>query len=213
MIKIALIDDHVVLRKSLAMLIEMLGHFKVVMEASNGEEFTRLMDIATPEILPDIALMDITMPIMDGVETTKWLKQNYPKVKVIAFSMMNNDLVIIRMLKNGARGYILKDCETVELQTALLEVYNNGYYYNDIVTSKLQSQLNRNNEQKVMFNEKELTFLRFACTEKSYKEIADDMSLSPRTIDGYRDALFSKLKVSSRVGLVVYAFKNNIVSV
>lgn len=213
MIKIALIDDHVVLRKSLAMLIEMLGHFKIVMEASNGEEFTRQMDFALPDILPDIALMDITMPIMDGVETTKWLKQNYPKVKVIAFSMMNNDLIIIRMLKNGARGYILKDCEPTELKTALLEVYNNGYYYNDIVTSKLQSQVNRNNDQKVMFNEKELTFLRLACTEKSYKEIADEMILSPRTIDGYRDALFTKLKVSSRVGLVVYAFKNNIVSV
>jgi len=213
MIKIALIDDHVVLRKSLAMLIEMLGHFKVVMEASNGEELTHQMDMASPDIFPDIALMDITMPIMDGVETTKWLKQNYPKVKVIAFSMMNNDLVIIRMLKNGARGYILKDCEPAELKTAFLEVYNNGYYYNDIVTSKLQSQVNRNNDQIVMINEKELTFLRFACTEKSYKEIADEMSLSPRTIDGYRDALFIKLKVSSRVGLVVYAFKNNIVSV
>ena len=213
MIKIALIDDHVVLRKSLAMLVEMLGHFKVVMEASNGEELTHQMDIASPDIFPDIALMDITMPIMDGVETTKWLKQNYPKVKVIAFSMMNNDLVIIRMLKNGARGYILKDCEPAELKTAFLEVYNNGYYYNDIVTSKLQSQINRNIDQKAMINEKELTFLRFACTEKSYKEIADEMSLSPRTIDGYRDALFIKLKVSSRVGLVVYAFKNNIVSV
>lgn len=213
MIKIALIDDHVVLRKSLAMLIEMLGHFTIVLEASNGEEFTRQMDASSPEQLPDIALMDITMPIMDGVETTKWLKQHYPKVKVIAFSMMNNDLIIIRMLKNGARGYILKDCETTELKTALLEVYNNGYYYNDIVTSKLQNKANKYDTQKEMFNEKELAFLRLACTEKSYKEIADEMSQSPRTIDGYRDALFTKLKVSSRVGLVVYAFKNNIVSV
>lgn len=213
MIQIALVDDHVVLRKSLSVLIEMLGHFKVVLEASNGEEFIRLMDTATPDKYPDIALMDITMPVMDGVETTKWLKQHYSKVKVIAFSMMNNDLIIIRMLKNGARGYILKDCEPAELKIALMEVYNSGYYYNDIVTSRMQSQVYKNGDQKEMFNEKELTFLRLACTEKSYKEIADEMSQSPRTIDGYRDALFTKLKVSSRVGLVVYAFKNNIVSV
>jgi two-component system invasion response regulator UvrY len=213
MIKIALIDDHVVLRKSLAVLIEMLGHFRVVLEASNGEEFTIQMNSASPDVLPDIALMDITMPVMDGMETTKWLKQHYPKVKVIAFSMMNNDLIIIRMLKNGARGYILKDCEPAELKIALMEVYNNGYYYNEIITSKMQSQINRHNDQKIMINEKELTFLRLACTEKSYKEIADEMSQSPRTIDGYRDALFTKLKVNTRVGLVVYAFKNNIVSV
>jgi DNA-binding NarL/FixJ family response regulator len=212
MIKIALADDHVVLRKSLAILIEMLGEFKVVMEVSNGEEFISLLSRADTVMYPDIVLMDITMPIMDGVETTKWLKQHYPKIKVLAFSMINNDLIIIRMLKNGARGYILKDCEPTELKIALLEVFNNGYYYNDIITEKMKEKASGYNENSVeMFNERELIFLRLACTDKSYKEIAADMGLSPRTIDGYRDALFQKLHVNSRVGLVVYAFRHEII--
>jgi DNA-binding NarL/FixJ family response regulator len=213
MIKIALADDHVVLRKSLAILIEMLGQFKVVMEVSNGEEFIRQLSETDPDGHPDIVLMDITMPIMDGVETTKWLKRHYPKIKVIAFSMINNDLIIIRMLKNGARGYILKDCEPAELKTALLEVFNNGYYYNDIITSKMKERASEYNENSVvMINERELIFLRWACTDKSYKEIADEMGVSPRTIDGYRDALFQKLNVNSRVGLAVYAFRNDIIT-
>lgn len=127
--------------------------------------------------------------------------------------MINNDLIIIRMLKNGARGYILKDCEPAELKTALLEVFNNGYYYNDIITSKMKERASEYNENSVvMINERELIFLRWACTDKSYKEIADEMGVSPRTIDGYRDALFQKLNVNSRVGLAVYAFRNDIIT-
>ena len=211
MIKVALVDDHVIFRKSLAILIGMLEGFEIVSEAGNGKEFIDQLD---KNKLPDIVLMDITMPVMDGVETTKWLKQNKYKIKVIALSMIKNELVIIRMLKNGARGYILKDCEPEELQTALLDVYHKGYYFNEFVTPQLQTESEDEKAViKQMVNERELEFLRLVCTEKSYKEIADDMASSPRTIDGYRDALFRKLNVSTRVGLVLYALKNDLVRV
>ena len=209
MIKVALVDDHVILRKSLAILIGMLQGFEIVSEAGNGKEFIDQLD---KNKLPDIVLMDITMPVMDGVETTKWLKQNKYKIKVIALSMIKNELVIIRMLKNGARGYILKDCEPEELQTALLDVYHKGYYFNEFVTPQLQTESEDEKAvSKQMVNERELEFLRLVCSEKSYKEIADDMGASPRTIDGYRDALFRKLNVCTRVGLVLYALKNDLV--
>jgi DNA-binding NarL/FixJ family response regulator len=209
MIKIALVDDHIILRKSLSVLIGMLHDFEIVSESSNGKEFIDQLDKTN---LPDIVLMDITMPVMDGVDTTKWLKQNYNKIRVIALSMIKNELIIIRMLKNGARGYILKDCEPEELRTALLDVYEKGYYFNEFVTPKLQSESEAQERlHKQMFNERELEFLRLVCSEKSYKEIASDMGVSPRTVDGYRDALFTKLDLNTRVGLVLYALKNDLV--
>lgn len=207
MITIALVDDHIIFRKSLAMLINMLGDFKVIAHFNNGKEFIDSLD---DDNLPDVVLMDITMPEMDGVETTKWLKQNNYKIKVIALSMLKNDMIIIRMLKNGARGYLLKDCDTAELKQAISDVYYKGYYYNEFLNDKRKSI---NSQEEVMINEKEFTFLKLCCTDKSYKEIADVMCVSPRTVDGYRDALFQKLDVTSRIGLAIYAIKNDIVQV
>ena len=211
MIKIALIDDHVILRKSLSVLIGMLQDFNVMMEAGNGKEF---IDQLNKDNIPDIVLMDITMPVMDGVETTKWIKQNHPNIKVVALSMIKNDLIIIRMLKNGARGYILKDCEPEELRYALREVHEKGYFYNELVTPRMKVKEVDKEEpvQKNMINEGELSFLRWACTEKTYKEIADEMGVSARTVDGYRDALFQKLNVTTRVGLAIYAIRHELVT-
>lgn len=210
MIKVALVDDHIILRKSLAVLIGMLQGFTVTSESDNGEQFISQLE---DDNLPDIVLMDITMPVMDGVETTKWLKQNYPSVKVIALSMLKNDLIVIRMLKNGARGYLLKDCEPNELKQAIIEVHEKGYYYNEWLTPRMKTK--RTEEEslktKMMINEGELIFLRWSCTEKTYKEIADEMGVSVRTVDGYRDALFQKLQVTTRVGMVIYAIKNDLV--
>ena len=210
MIKVALVDDHVILRKSLSVLIGMLQGFTVISEADNGEQFIQQLNVS---YMPDIVLMDITMPVMDGVETTKWLKQNYPAVRVVALSMLKNDLIVIRMLKNGARGYLLKDCEPSELKQAMTDVFEKGYYYNEWLTPRMKGK-GLGEEQgasKVMINEGELNFLRLSCTEKTYKEIADELGVSVRTVDGYRDALFQKLQVTTRVGLVIYAIKNELV--
>lgn len=215
-IKVSLVDDHVLLRNGLASLVNSFDGYTVVFEADNGNDFINKIKQKGE---PDIALLDINMPKMDGYETSAWLKQNYPLVKILALSMYDNENAIIRMFKEGTRGYILKDCEPPELKAALDAVVKTGYYYSSLVTNKLVNSINKlvYNENTIVnnlrLNDKEISFLKLACTEMTYKEIADKMFLSPRTIDGYRDALFEKLGVTSRVGLVLYAIKNGIVVV
>ncbi|HQR00152.1 MAG TPA: response regulator transcription factor [Ferruginibacter sp.] len=215
MAKIVLVDDHALLRNGLAELVKTLGH-EVLFECGNGKECIDRLD---PKLLPDIVLLDINMPEMDGYETAQWLKQHHPDVKVLALSMYDNETSIIRMLKSGARGYILKDSEPGELKAALRALEEKGFYYSDLVSGKLMHAINKMEDENgnlknlVPLNERETDFLKYACTELTYKEIAEKMFLSPRTIDGYRDALFEKLNVKTRVGLVMYAIKNGIVRI
>jgi len=215
MATIVLVDDHVLLRNGLASLVKNLGH-EVLFEADNGQELIKKI---SPKSLPDIVLLDINMPEMDGYETAQWIKKNHPDIKILALSMYDNENSIIRMLKNGAKGYILKDSEPTELKAAIEALMNKGYYYSDLVSGKLIHAINKIEDEGTdvhtmnNLNERETDFLKYACTELTYKEIADKMFVSPRTIDGYRDALFEKLHVKTRVGLVMYAIKNGIVQV
>ncbi|MFT3825862.1 MAG: response regulator transcription factor [Chitinophagaceae bacterium] len=213
---VAVVDDHVLLRNGLATLIRSLDKYAVLFEAANGKDFIQQLK---PKYLPDIVLLDINMPEMDGYETALWLKRNYPEIKVLALSMYDNENAIIRMMKNGAKGYILKDIDPLEFRQALDSLIRKGFYYSEMVTGKLIHAVNTMDEpgqtiQKlVTLNEREIDFLKLACSELTYKEIADKMYVSPRTVDGYRDTLFEKLSIKTRVGLVLYAIKNGIVSV
>jgi two-component system, NarL family, invasion response regulator UvrY len=155
--------------------------------------------------------MDINMPEMDGYETTLWLKNNHPDIKVLALSMYDNENAIIRMLRAGVKGYILKDCDPSELKYAINSIITSGFYYTENVTGKLISIVSKKDNDDEL-NEREIAFLKLVCSELTYKEIADKMYKGVRTIDGYRDALFEKLNVKTRVGLVLYAIKNGIVS-
>jgi len=214
--KIALADDHVLLRNGLANLLK--DHdYQVIFEADNGAEF---IDKLKTSAIPDIVLMDINMPKMDGYDTAQWLKKNYPDIKVLALSMYDDENAIIRMLKAGARGYILKDSDPAELKFAIHSLLTKGFYHSELVTGKLIHTINHLDEPEnssvknvLGLNEREIEFLKLVCTEMTYKEIAEQMCLSPRTIDGYRDALFEKLNLKSRVGLVLFAIKNGIVKV
>jgi two-component system invasion response regulator UvrY len=214
--RVAVVDDHVLLRNGLAALIRQLDSYTVLLEANNGKDFINQL---SPSQLPDIVLMDINMPGMDGYDTTLWLKRNYPAIKVLALSMYDNESAVIRMMKCGARGYILKDIDPVEFRSALDSLQRKGYYYSELITGKLIHAVNQSSEPDQPFkslaclNDREIEFLKLACSELTYKEIAEKMYLSVRTIDGYRDALFEKLNLKSRVGLVMYAIKNGIVSV
>ena len=130
--------------------------------------------------------------------------------------MYDDEKSIIRMIKAGARGYVLKDADPAELRKAFDDVVAKGYYYSDLVSGVLVQSLHYDdagNQKKIIINDRETEFLKLACTELTYKEIADRMCLAPRTIDGYREALFEKLKVKSRVGLVVYAIRNGFVKI
>lgn len=208
---LVLVDDHVLLRSGLSGLVKNLGH-DVLFEASNGIDF---IEQIKPDHLPQIVLMDINMPEMDGYDTTQWLKSNYPEVKVLALSMYDSENSIIRMLKSGAKGYILKDSDPSELQAAIEAIVNKGFYYSELVSGKVISAINKMDDvgeaHPVKLNERETTFLELTCTELTYKDIADKMFVSPRTVDGYRDNLFEKLKVKTRIGLAIYAIRNGIV--
>lgn len=212
---VALVDDHTLLRNGLANLVRNYSDYAVLFEADNGKEFIKELK---PKSLPDIVLLDINMPNMDGYETALWIKHNYPEIKVLALSMYDNEQNIIRMMKNGAKGYILKDIDPVEFKMALDSVIKRGFYYSELVTGKLIHAVNMMDEPEqpiqtlIKLNQRELQFLKLVCTELTYREIAEQMFLSPRTIDGYRDDLFDKLKVKTRVGLVMYAIKNGIVT-
>jgi two-component system invasion response regulator UvrY len=213
MSNLVLVDDHVLLRNGLSGLVKNLGHH-VLFEASNGKDFIEKL---IPTLLPQIVLMDINMPEKDGYETTQWLKINYPEIKVLALSMYDTESSIIKMLKSGAKGYILKDSDPSELQIAIEALMNKGFYYSELVSGKLINAINKMDEESesahLKLNERETAFLKHSCTELTYKDIADKMFVSPRTVDGYRDTLFEKLNVKTRVGLVIYAIKNGIVDI
>jgi DNA-binding NarL/FixJ family response regulator len=202
------------LRNGLASHIRSLDGYDVLFEADNGMDFQKKLNAAA---LPDIVLMDINMPAMDGFETTLWLKNHHPEIKVLALSMYDNEQSIIRMLKCGAKGYILKDIDPLEFKAALDALVLKGFYYSEMVTGKLIHAVNhldglkQQSDSLMSLNERELEFLKLICTEKTYKEIADEMNLSPRTIDGYRDVMFEKLHAKTRIGLVMYAIRNGIV--
>lgn len=212
---VVLVDDHVLLRNGLASLIRGFGRFDVLFEASDGKDLIRQLRISRR---PDIILLDVCMPEMDGYETACYLRHHYPEIRILALSMSDTDSSIVRMLKNGAKGYILKDIDSSGLQRALESVVEKGYYYSEIVTEKLIDTISQIDEPEqrlrdlLALNQRELEFMKLVCTEWTYKEIADRMYLSPRTIDGYRDALFEKLNVRTRVGLAMYAVKNGIVN-
>lgn len=215
MATIALADDHVLLRNGLASLIRNFGH-EVLFEANNGEDLVKLIKEGKK---PDLVLMDINMPVKDGYETASWLKENYPEIKVLALSMLDDENAIIRMIKNGARGYVLKESEPSELRDAINAVLQKGFFYSEMVTGRLVHSISgtdvesHHSQQVMQLTDREIEFLKLACSEMTYKEIAGEMHLSPRTIDGYRDALFLKLDIKTRTGLVIYAIKNGIVKI
>lgn len=213
---VAIVDDHTMFRKGLMALVNLFPRYEVLFDAGSGMECIHHLESGS---LPDILLLDIAMPDMDGYATASRIRDLYPDIRILALSTMDAEIAIIRMIRSGARGYLLKDADPAELKVAFDQVLNLGYYYNDLVSRKIlrsAHQLADDRQDAGYFariSERELDFLRHACSEKTYQEIARDMFVSERTIDGYRDVLFKKLKVGSRVGLVLYAIRNGIVQV
>lgn len=214
--KVALVDDHQLFRDGLCEIINGFPDFAVILEAVSGRDFIQKLN---PTSMPDIVLLDINMKEMNGFETASWIQSHHPDLRVLALSMYEDENSVIRMLRAGARGYILKDIRKQELLDALNSVMARGYYYSDLVTGTLlhaihasgQEQSSEDFKSRTPLNPRELEFLKLICSELTYKEIAEKMNLSPHTIDGYRDALFEKLHVRSRVGLVMYAIRTKIV--
>lgn len=210
---VAIVDDHSLMRSALARVINTFEGYSVVLEADNGLE---LKEKLNSSVLPDIVLLDVNMPGMDGFETTQFLHRSYPHVKVLALSMLSDEKTIIKIFRLGAKGYLMKNTDAAELKKALDSVMDKNVYLSDFVSDKLVTGLNQQQdetEKTVVLNERERDFLRWTCSELSYKDIAEKMFVSPRTVDDYRQALFNKLKVHSRVGLAMYAIRNGLVEI
>lgn len=206
---IVIVDDHILIAKAIASILHNFDQFEVLYECENGKELQE--KCSDPSNVPNIVLLDISMPIMDGFETAKWLKQVHPKVLVMALSMQDDEQSLIKMVKCGAKGYLLKNVHPIELKNALNNLIRTGYYYPDWATSKLIESISNQDplpSYEVHLSDRETEFLRYCTTEMSYKEIGDKMCCSTRTIETYRDHLFEKLGLKSRVGLAVYAIKN-----
>jgi len=212
--QIMIADDHVLLRDALASYLNKYNEIQVSTLAHSGKDAIEKIT-AGPE--PDLVVLDLNMPEMDGFATASWLKQNKPHIKILVLTMYNSEIALIRLLQDGVRGFLKKDVHPDILRTALVSVAENGYYYCNDTTGKLASLFNRNEAnqhfiERAMLSEKEIEFLKYVSSDLTYKEIASHMKITPRAIDGYRDSLFDKLEVKSRVGLALYAVKNGIVT-
>lgn len=212
-IRVAVVDDHTLLRNALAKLIDTFDQFYVHFQAENGEDLkVRIKKMGVPEIV----LLDVNMPGMNGYATAEWLYKNYPQVKVLALSMFSDENTIIRMLKLGAKGYIMKTIEPEELKLALESVMQKNFYLSESISGKIIGGLNKNMEipdETANLTEKEKEFLKWVCSDLSYKEIGEKMFVSARRVEDHRNVLFEKLKLRSRVGLVMYAIKNGLVEI
>ncbi|MGB8193086.1 MAG: response regulator transcription factor, partial [Chitinophagaceae bacterium] len=213
-IKVALADDHVLLRNALASLIDGFENCKVICQFSDGSE---LLNFVQKESPPDVVLLDLNMPTMDGYDTAIWFKKNKPDINILMLTMYDSELLLIRLLQAGVRGFLKKDIHPGELELAIETVMKSGYYSSNYTSGKLANLFRLGKEdnpllEKAMLNKQELQFLHLACSEMTYKEIALEMKLNPRGVDSLRDHLFDKLDVKSRVGLALFAIKNGVVT-
>jgi DNA-binding NarL/FixJ family response regulator len=212
--QVILADDHILLRDALASLINSFDEFQIAGVAGDGNEVIALVKNG---VKPNVVILDLNMPNKDGYDTAFWLYKNLPASKIIILTMYDSEIALIRLLQVGVRGFLKKDIHPKELRSALLAVANEGYYYTHNTTGKLASLFVKSNNnqtsiERALLSENEIQFLKHASTDMTYKEIAQLMNMSPRSIDGYRDVLFEKLDVKSRVGLAIYAVKNGIVT-
>lgn len=208
-INIAIVDDHTLFRSGLSSLLAEFDEINVVLEATNGIDLQEKIN-SYPNT--QLVLMDINMPIMDGYTTTKWIKEKYPQIHVLALSMFEDEKAIIGMLKSGAGGYLLKESKPSEVLAAIKAIINKGFYINELVSGRLLFSL-KQADTKPIFSERELIFLQHCSSELTYKEIANLMNVSPRTVDNYRESLFAKLNIKSRTGLVVYGIKHQLITI
>jgi DNA-binding NarL/FixJ family response regulator len=213
--KVAVVDDHQLVRTGLVQMVQALPGWVVTIEAANGKDFIDQTNLLSP---PDIVLLDIRMPIMDGYETALWIRSHLPETRVLIVSMVSREPAVIRMLRLGIYGFITKDTNTAELHQALKRIQQKQFHVNELVGNRIfhyfsDSTTEQLPDEKNDITDREFIFLRKCCSELTYRQIAKEMHVSPRTIDTYRDHLFEKLQVRTRVGLVIYALRTGLIEV
>lgn len=215
MIKVALADDHNVVRRGIKSVLEMEQDIKVILEASNGKEL--LDKIALSQDTPDIILLDISMPLMSGIEVIDHLKMQYPDIHILVFSLLYHEDTIINMINKGACGYLSKNTDPDEFPRIIRKVESTGFYIGDLAKKEYFKQKSIANSKKAVFlgketlTQKEIEFIKLSASNISYKEMADHIGVSPKTIENYRDSLFHKLSINNRAALAVYGFQTGLI--
>lgn len=204
-ITVGLVDDHDLFRKSLALMVQSFVGYQVIVDAANGKALQEKLTVA-----PDIMLIDVEMPVMNGRATAQWLRQAHPRMKLVALSMNDQEGVVLQMIRAGCCSYLLKDISPEELERALHEVYHRNYYNSDLRQQNLAT-LMLNPEAGDKLSDKERVFLEWVCSELTYEQIARKMGVTVRTVDGYRESLFAKWGVGSRTGLALEAVRRGVV--
>ena len=211
-IKYAIADDHKIFRRGIISALADTPELKLVLEAENGKELIS----ALPKNKPDVILLDLKMPEMDGIETAQQIRKSDNDVKIIVISMYDDEKYVIHLMEIGANGYLLKNAEPEEIRTAIFTAYENGYYFNDFVNKALLKKITHRTQVKPVFNknieltDREQEVLKLICQEHTATEIANLIFLSPRTVEGIRTKLLEKIGVKNTAGLVMYAVKNKI---
>jgi DNA-binding NarL/FixJ family response regulator len=211
-IRIVVADDNEIFRDGFRIMLQKQSEIELVAEAENGKELLAIV----AETDPDVVITDIKMPVMDGISATVELKQLFPGIGIIAFTMFDEEVQIVDMLEAGARGYLLKSASKREILEAIRNVYEGHLYYCNSTNARLarmigQSRFNPYRKAPVIeFSARELEIIRFICQEKSNKDIAEQVFLSVRTIEGYREKIQDKIGARNAAGIVIYAIKNGI---
>ncbi|HWV64710.1 response regulator transcription factor [Chitinophaga sp.] len=214
-IKVAIADDHKIFRSGVINTLIPYENIRFVFEADDGLHLLQNMETQQP----DVILMDLKMPNMDGIEATIKVKEKYPDVKVIILTMYEDDNFIVHLVENGANAYLLKNAEPEEIYEAICTTFEKGFYFNDNVNlALLKKVLHKNKQQfkptlknEIQLNDREQEVLKLICNELTTQEISEQIFLSPRTVEGIRQKLLEKINVKNSVGLVLYAFRNGLI--
>ncbi len=215
-IKLALVDDHNLFRRGIAAILGQINDFELVLEASNGQEF---LDKISRK-MPDVVLLDLQMPVLDGTATAEYLHENYPLVKIIVLTMHDEDRMVLHLLEKGVSGYLLKDADPDEVEKAIRKVMDEGVYLNDFVSKAMLRKMTHKTtvvkqptlyNSKILLSEREKEVLKLICEGMSTAEISDQIFLSPRTVEGHRLRIMEKTGTKNTAGMVAYAFKNDLV--
>lgn len=216
-IKLILADDEILFRKGIAFLLEREENIEVLFEVSNGEELISFLKEST--IHPDIIMMDLKMPLLNGVETTRIIQQEFPEIKIIALTSYDSKLFIANMINIGAASYLVKNTTPTEMIFTINEVNSKGVYYTEEVLKILQdsASINTTSQHKSVFDDDYLTkreqeVLLLICKQLSTSEIAEKLFISPRTVEGHRNNLLLKTESKNVAGLVVYAIQNKLIT-
>lgn len=212
-IKVAIADDHKIFRKGVILSLKVYHNINFILEAENGEELIKGIE----KEQPDIVLLDLKMPVKDGIETTKYLNKYYPQIRILILTMFEDERFVGHLMESGANGYLLKSTEPAEIKQAIIDVMNTGFYLNNFVNRVLikknyaKQKFNPNLNSEIIISEREKEVLSLVCMEYTAQEIAQKMDISPRTVEAIKDRLMERFGVKNSVGLVFFAMKNGLI--